>query len=268
MAEILSLIASPFARTGRLTIFVTRKLGQYTVFLVKAFALIFVPPFKLVRVLQQVHFIGVKSLIVISLTGLFTGMVLGIQGYYALSKVSSETLVGAGVALSLVKELGPVLTALMVTGRAGSSMAAELGVMRISEQIDALDTMDIDPLKYLVSPRIAAALISFPLMTAMVDVIGIFGGYLTGVVLLGIDSGSYIAQMEHFVTIDDVWEGFIKAGVFSIIVSSICCFQGFTVHERTDAHGARGVGLATTSAVVLSSVTVLLSDYVLTSFLL
>ncbi len=268
MVKILFLLATPFAHTGRVTIFVARKLGQYAIFLIKSVVLIFTPPLKLSRVLQQVHLIGVRSLIVISLTGLFTGMVLGIQGYYTLSKVSMETLVGAGVALSLVKELGPVLAALMVTGRAGSSMAAELGVMRISEQIDALDTMDIDPLKYLVSPRIAATLIALPLMTAMVDVIGIFGGYLTGVVLLGIDSGSYIAQMEHFVSIDDVWEGFIKAGVFSIIIASICCFQGFTVHERTDAHGARGVGLATTSAVVLSSVTILLSDYVLTSFLL
>ncbi len=259
---------SPLAWLGRSAIGYTSGLGRLGIFLGYGLFSIFKPPFNFRRFLDQVYFIGPKSMFVVSLTGLFTGMVLGIQGYYALSQVGSETVLGAGVALSLIRELGPVLTALMVTGRAGSSIAAELGIMRISEQIDALETMDINPMRFLIGPRFAAAIVTFPLLVAIVDVVGIIGGYLTGVVLLGINSGTYISHMEHFIVLRDVTDGFIKTFVFSIIVALICCFKGFNAHTRSGSFGAKGVSYATTSAVVNTSITILLADYVLTSLLM
>lgn len=237
-------------------------------FFLDASVKIFTPPFGFRRILQQAHFIGAKSLFVVALTGLFTGMVLGIQLYYTLTKFGSESVLGLAVALSLVRELGPVLTALMITGRAGSSMAAELGIMRISEQIDALDTMDIDPVKFLVSPRLVASILCFPLLTAIFDVVGILGGYLTGVVLLGTNAGAFIWRMEAGVSAKDVNGGFAKALVFAVIVCIVCCYQGYMTHRNREAFGARGVSLSTTTAVVMSSVLILIFDYVLTSFLL
>jgi phospholipid/cholesterol/gamma-HCH transport system permease protein len=161
-----------------------------------------------------------------------------------------------------------VLSAIMVIGRAGSAMAAEIGIMRISEQIDALDTMDINPIRFLVSPRLAASLICFPLLTAIFDSIGILGGYLTGSGLLGINSGVYFARVESSVVMEDITGGFIKSLVFAVIVATICCFQGYYTHMRSEGFGAKGVSMSTTSAVVISSVLVLISDYILTSFLL
>jgi phospholipid/cholesterol/gamma-HCH transport system permease protein len=156
----------------------------------------------------------------------------------------------------------------MITARAGSAITAEIGVQRISEQIDALGTMRIDPLKYLVSPRIAASIISFPLLTAFFDLIGILGGYITGVVILGANSGIYLYRVQASVELKDVADGFIKAMVFAVIVSTICCYQGYYAHTRTDSHGAKAVGLSTTSAVVLSCVLILVADYVVTSLLI
>jgi phospholipid/cholesterol/gamma-HCH transport system permease protein len=262
---------APVARVGALgrnTIGLVQEMGAFALFLVSAFAKIFVPPFKVARILQQVHFIGMKSLLIVGLTALFTGMVLGLQGYYALVKYGSESGLGTAVALSLIRELGPVLTALMVTGRAGSSIAAEIGIMRISEQIDALDTMDIDPVKFLVSPRLAGAILSFPLLTAIFDVIGVIGGYISGVILMGVNSGTYIGHMEAGVVMQDVSSGFVKSIVFAFIVATVCCYQGYTVHTRREGFGARGVSYATTAAVVLSSVLVLIFDYVVTSIML
>jgi phospholipid/cholesterol/gamma-HCH transport system permease protein len=156
----------------------------------------------------------------------------------------------------------------VITARAGSSMTAEIGIQRISEQIDALYTMRIDPLSYLVSPRIAASLLSFPLLTAFFDLIGVIGGYLTGVLLLNIDRGAYFYRVQSSVEMKDISGGFIKSVVFAVIVSTICCYQGYFTHMRSDGMGARSVSLATTSAVVLSCVMILISDYVVTSFLM
>ena len=195
-------------------------------------------------------------------------MVLGLQGYYTLVKFGSVGLLGSAVALTLLRELGPVLTAIMLTGRAGSSMAAEIGVMRISDQIDALEVMDINPMAYLVSPRLLASMISFPLLCAVFDVIGIIGGYLTGVLMLGINEGAYFYRISASVTMTDVLGGFLKAWVFGILVAGVCCYQGYFTHEREDSVGPEAVGNATTSAVVLSCVLILASDYVLTSVLL
>jgi phospholipid/cholesterol/gamma-HCH transport system permease protein len=165
-------------------------------------------------------------------------------------------------------ELGPVLTAIMITARAGSAITAEIGIQRISEQIDALHTMRINPLQYLVSPKITAAIISFPLLTAMFDIIGILGGYISGVALLGLNGGVYVHSIQTYVVLSDITNGFIKSIVFAVIVATVCCYQGYFAHMRKDSHGAQAVGLATTSAVVTSCVLILVSDYIVTSLLI
>jgi len=261
-------IISPITKLGRFTISYLQGLGKGAIFFFTGILHIFSLPFQISKILEQIYFIGMKSVTVICLTGAFTGMVLGIQGYYTLIKFGAEGMLGAAVGLSLVREMGPVLSAIMVVARAGSAMAAEIGIMRISEQIDALETMNIDPIRFLVSPRIAAALISFPLLTALFDVIGIFGGYLTGSLLLGINKGIYFSRVETSVLMQDVTGGFIKSIVFALVVTSICCFKGYFTHTQTDGFGAKGVGYSTTSAVVISCVLVLVTDYMLTSILL
>ncbi len=258
----------PFACLGRTVLSFLAELGGLCIFLSQGLWRILVPAPSWSKIVQQMYFIGVKSVSVIVLIGLFTGMVLGLQGYYTLVKFGSEGLLGAAVALSILRELGPVLTAIMVTGRAGSSMAAEIGIMRISEQIDALSTMDINPMRFLIAPRLAASLLCFPLLTAIFDVVGILGGYLTGVVLLGINPGVYFDRIDATVELADVTDGFLKALVFATLVAAICCYEGYFTHTRREGFGAKGVSLATTSAVVLSCVTILVADYVLTSFLL
>lgn len=257
----------PFGWLGHVVLARLRRMGRYTLFFLRSFVLLFSWPPPLASILQQVYFIGTKSVSVICLTAVFTGMVLGLQGYYTLVKFGSEGVLGAAVALSLIREMGPVLTAIMLIGRAGSAMAAELGIMRISEQIDALQTMDINPIRFLVSPKLGAALISMPLLTALFDVVGIIGGYLSGVLLLGINSGIYFARVQSSVALSDVTGGFIKSVVFAVVVVTVCCFKGYTTHEGA-AFGAKGVSISTTSAVVIASVLVLISDYVLTSLLL
>ncbi len=245
-----------------------QELGRIAIFFVRGVIHLFSWPPQAEKIIDQIYFIGMKSVFVICLTGAFTGMVLGLQGYYTLVKFGSEGLLGAAVALSLIREMGPVLTAIMVVARAGSAMAAEIGIMRISEQIDALNTMDIDPIRFLFSPRLGAALICFPFLTAIFDVVGILGGYLTGSLLLGINSGLYFGRVESSVLMDDIHGGFIKAACFAAIVVTICCYRGYTTHRRKEGFGAKGVSLSTTSAVVLSCVMILVADYALTSFLL
>jgi len=248
---------------GKRTLGAVDRVGKMAIFLYSAVASLLVPPYRVRRILQQVHFIGGKSLFVIVLTAAFTGMVLGLQGYYTLRKFGSEGLLGSAVALSLIRELGPVLSALMVTGRAGSALTAEIGIMRIGEQIDSLESMGIDPVKFLISPRLLGAVLSVPLLTAIFDVVGILGGYLVGVRLLGVNAGAFFGQMEGSVSWHDVSSGFIKSIVFGLIMAWICTFQGYFT-----ARGAEGVSRSTTSAVVLSSVLVLVGDYFLTSVLL
>ncbi len=248
---------------GTRTVRAIGALGRMMTFLAVAVASAAVPPFRGRHVLKQVHFIGVRSLFVIVLTAAFTGMVLGLQGYYTLRKFGSEGLLGSAVALSLIRELGPVLSALMVTGRAGSALAAEIGIMRIGEQIDSLESMGIDPVKFLVTPRLLGAVVSVPLLAAIFDVVGIVGGYLVGVKLLGVGAGAYFGQMEASVELKDILSGIWKSIAFGLVIAWICTFKGFFA-ER----GAEGVSRSTTSAVVLASVLILISDYVLTSVLL
>ena len=225
-----------------------------------------VPPFQWSKTIDQIWFIGAKSMLVIALTGLFTGMVLGLQGYSSLIKYGSEAALGSALALTLVRELGPVFTAIMIAARAGSAMAAEIGVMRVSEQIDALRTMHINPVRFLFTPRILAGLISFPLLTALFNVIGITGGYVSGSIMLGINRYVYMDTVIKSVYLNDITGGFIKSFVFGIVVCTICCYRGYYTHLYS-GFGARGVSLSTTNAVVQSCVTVLICDYIITFFL-
>ena len=241
--------------------------GALAIFFFMAFINIFRRK-QLREIVNQVFYIGARSALVVMLVGLFTGMVLGLQLFYTLVKFGAVGALGSAVSLSLVREMGPVLTAIMITARAGSGMAAEIGILRISEQVDALYTMRVDPVRYLISPRIAASIISFPILTAFFDLIGIIGGYLTGVLLLGTNAGTYFYRVQSSLSMVDVRGGFIKALIFGAIVSCICCFQGYFCHMRTDGYGAKAVGLATVSAVVLSCVMILVADYVVTSFLM
>jgi phospholipid/cholesterol/gamma-HCH transport system permease protein len=241
---------------------IVREFGRISIMLAESIYLALRPPFKFGYVFKQMEFIGVRSVFVIILTGAFTGMVLALQSYYGFRKFGSEGLVGATVALSMTRELGPVLTSLMVTGRAGSAMAAELGTMRVTEQIDALTVMALNPIKYLVTPRVIAAFLVLPVLTVITDFVGIIGGYLVGVKLLGINEGAYIDKMIKFVELNDIYNGLVKAAVFGIILSIISCYKGFYTKG-----GAEGVGRSTTEAVVASSVTILVVDYVLTAFM-
>lgn len=243
---------------GRLTQDVVQALGRFGRFLFEALVYIFVPPFKVGRLLDRIHFIGFRSLTIVILTGAFTGMVMALQIFFTLIRFGSEAFLGPAVALSLIRELGPVLCAIIVTGRAGSALTAELGIMRITEQIDALTVMALNPRRYLVVPAIVAGIITFPLMTSIFDVVGIFGGYLVGVKLLGLSSGTYFGEMQTFVDMADVMTGFWKSLSFGIIVTWVCTYKGFHC-----GHGAEGVARATTQAVVLSSVLILVWDYFL-----
>ncbi|MFW5490549.1 MAG: MlaE family ABC transporter permease [Desulfovibrio sp.] len=262
------ILLRPVNALGKKSLDILNEIGRFSIFSGKAIVRIFSLPLQIRKTVDQLFFIGVKSWLVIFLVALFTGMVLGLQGYYTLVKFGSQGMLGAVVALSLIRELGPVLTAIMIIARAGSSMAAEIGVMRISEQIDALDTMDINPIRFLVSPRVAASIISFPLLTALFDVVGILGGYITGVMMLDINSGIYFYRIVSSVDMLDVRGGFAKALFFAVIVTVMCCYQGYYTHTRKHGFGAIGVSNSTTTAVVLSCVLVLVADYVLTSMLL
>ena len=257
----------PFAAVGRKTVDLINNLGAAAIFLGKSLLMIFRVR-QIPGIIQQAYYIGARSVTIILLVGFFTGMVLGLQSYHALVKFGAQGALGTLVALSLIRELGPVLTAIMITARAGSAMTAEIGIQRISEQIDALDTMRIDPLRFLISPRIAASIISFPLLTAFFDLIGILGGFLSGCVLLGVNAGTYFHRVQSSVEMKDVTDGFVKALVFAVIVTVVCCYQGYFTHMRTDSYGAKSVSLSTTSAVVLSCVLILVADYVVTSFLI
>ncbi|HLA27136.1 MAG TPA: ABC transporter permease [Syntrophales bacterium] len=260
-------LTRPFALFGRAAINWINNMGASSVFFSLAFLKIVLPK-QLPKIVQQVYYIGARSTMIIMLVGLFTGMVLGLQSYHALVKFGAQGALGTLVGLSLVRELGPVLTAIMITARAGSAITAEIGIQRISEQIDALDTMRIDPLRYLISPRITASIVSFPLLTALFDLIGIIGGYVSGVLILGANVSTYFYRVQASMEMKDITDGFIKAVVFAVIVSTVCCYQGYFAHMRTDSHGAKAVGFATTSAVVLSCVLILVADYVVTSLLI
>jgi phospholipid/cholesterol/gamma-HCH transport system permease protein len=252
-----------FIRTlGALSLISLRRTGRWGLFLAKTFLFAVTPPLKFSQLLKQIRFIGFQSTLVIFMTGAFTGMVLGLQGFYTLNRFGSSALLGPMVAFSLIKELGPVLSALMVTARAGSAMTAEIGIMRITEQIDAIELMGLNPFRYLVVPKFLAGIFALPLLTAIFDVVGIFGGYVIGVKLLGIGEGTYFGEMANYVRLQDITEGIYKSLSFGALIPWVCCYKGYYV-----GFGAEGVSKATTQAVVLSSVLILFWDYILTSAL-
>lgn len=260
-------LTEPFATVGRAVLDWIDTLGAATIFLFAALWKTFRAR-QFSKVINQLYYIGARSSGIIILISLFTGMVLGLQSYHALTKFGAESAVGALVSLSLIRELGPVLSAIMITARAGSAITAEIGIQRISEQIDALRTMRIDPLRHVIGPRIGAAIISFPILTTFFNLVGIMGGYISSVMLLGLNPGVYFSSIQANVGMNDITDGLIKSFVFAVIVATVCCYQGYFAHMRKDSHGAKAVGMATTSAVVISCVLILVSDYVVTSLLM
>jgi phospholipid/cholesterol/gamma-HCH transport system permease protein len=198
---------------------------------------------------------------------MFTGLVLGLQGYYVLNRFGSESLLGTLVSLSLIRELGPALAALMLVGQAGSALAAELGIQRNTEQIAALETMGVSSHAYLITPRLLAALVVYPMQTALFVTVGLWGGSLSGSLLLGLEPGVYWSSVEHAVKAQDVRECIIKAVTFGLLTISLCAYHGFNAHRCSSATGARAVSASTTRAVVQSSIIVLAADYIITSFL-
>src|ERR1700736_5521819 len=259
----MSRIVEMVERLGALVIDNVTALGNFVLFLGTAVWLIVKPPYKPRLTIRQIRTIGAESVVLVALIGAFTGMVLGLQGSNTLRRFGSEGALGTVVALVLVRELGPVLAAIMLTARAGSAMAAELGSMQASEQIDALTVMAINPVQYLVSPRMLAGVFSFPLLTAIFDVIGIFGGYMIGVGLLGAPSGPYFNGIAANMSSHDIMISLYKALVFGVVVMWVCCYKGYHAERM-----ATGVSRATTEAVVLSSVLILAFDYFLGSILL
>lgn len=251
-----------------MTLGAVAELGDFALFTSRAVASAVGAPRLLRRMIRAVHEQGVRCLPVVLIVGGFTGLVLGLQGYYVLARFGSEGLLGTLVSLTLTRELAPVLAALMVVGQAGSAVAAEIGIQRNSEQIDALETMGIDPRRYLVAPRLLMSVLIFPMQTALFTLIGLVGGWLSGSVLLSLESGTYWSSVVRAVGPGDVRECFFKAVVFGLLTTAICCYNGFTAHRRAGVTGARAVSASTTRAVVLSSIAVLAADYLITSALI
>ncbi len=247
------------ARLGRIVIAVLHSVGEVTLFGMAGVSHIFRPPFYGRAFGTAMMNIGFFSLPVVALTAVFTGMVLALQSFTGFSRFSAEGAIANVVVLSVTRELGPVLAGLIVAGRVGAAMAAEIGTMRVTDQIDALSTLSTDPMKYLVAPRLLAGTLSLPLLVVVADILGVMGGYLIAALKLGFNSTTYIARTLDFVQLDDVLSGLAKAAVFGFLIALMGCYQGYNSRG-----GAQGVGNATTSAVVAASILILAFDYVLT----
>ncbi len=233
--------------------------GRLSIFTVVALIHCVRPPFYPRLILRQMIEIGYYSLPVVGLTAIFTGMVLALQSHTGFSRFEAEAAIPNVVVISITRELGPVLAALMVAGRVGAAMAAEIGTMRVTEQIDALTTLSTNPMKYLVAPRLIAALVMLPCLVLVADIIGVLGGYLVSTYKLGLNPGNYLRNTWEFLEPIDVTSGLVKAAVFGFIVALLGCYNGYY-----SKGGAQGVGAATTSAVVGASILILASDYIVT----
>jgi phospholipid/cholesterol/gamma-HCH transport system permease protein len=233
--------------------------GRMILFAFEAAAWAVRPPFRLGQVLAQMAFIGVGSVFIVGVTGTFAGMVFALQMNYAMKQFAAEGYVGGSVAFSLARELAPVFTALMVTGRAGSAIATELGTMRVTEQLDAMETMAVNPIQYLVVPRILASLLMFPVLTMVFNGLGYAGGFVMGVYVARIPIGPFLQHTKEFMSPSDILHGLLKAVIFGLIVSVITTWRGYAA-----SGGARGVGEGTTRGVVTSSIAILLADYAIT----
>ncbi|MBF0169936.1 MAG: ABC transporter permease [Nitrospinae bacterium] len=247
---------------GAATIYVLTAVGEVSLFAWDILRWSVRPPFKIRAIFEQMMVIGYESTPVISLTAFATGSVLALQSFQGFQRFGAESMVGTVVALSTTRELGPMLTAIMVAARAGSAMAAQLGTMKVTEQIDALYTLSANPIKYLIVPRFIAATLMLPVLTVIADAVGIAGGAFIGVEVLGSNPIVYFKKTFEFLELNDIYSGLFKSMVFGATVAVICCYQGFKTKG-----GAEGVGQATTSAVVISSILIFILDYVLTAFL-
>jgi phospholipid/cholesterol/gamma-HCH transport system permease protein len=250
---------NPLAAVGRATFSLCGAMGELVLFAARAIAYGLRGPVYPRQILRQMLDIGFYSLPVVGLTAIFTGMVLALQSYTGFSRFEASSAIPTIVVLSMTRELGPVLAGLMVAGRVGAAMAAEIGTMRVTEQIDALTTLSTDPMRYLVFPRLLAGVLMLPLLVLVADVIGVLGGYLVSVHKLGFASVDYINRTLDFLETQDVVSGLVKAAVFGLILTLMGCYQGY--HSRG---GAQGVGAATTRAVVSASILILTANYVVT----
>lgn len=247
------------ASIGGSTLALLRSTGRLTLFALEALSHLFRPPFYAGELGRQLLRVGYFSLPVVGLTAIFTGAALALQIYAGGARFNAETVVPSIVAIGMVRELGPVLGGLMVAGRVASSIAAELGTMRVTEQIDALTTLSTDPMKYLVAPRVLAATLAMPVLVLIGDIIGVLGGFLVGINRLGFNAGAYISNTVDFLEPLDVISGLVKAAVFGFLLALMGCYNGY--HSQ---RGAQGVGRATTNAVVSASVLILAANYILT----
>lgn len=250
-------------RIGRPVYGSLSQVGDFISFSRQTLLWTFRPPFRPRLFLKELERVGVNSILIIVLVGLFAGMVFALQTGSAFRLFQAETLVGSTVGIAITRELAPVFTALMIVARAGSAMAAEIGTMKVMEQVDALRTLSVNPIQYLAVPKVVATTFMVPLLTGLFSGVGILGAYVVAVHLLQIPEGPYLEQFRHLVDPEDLYQGLIKAFIFGFLVSLIACFKGF----RT-THGAEGVGKSTTAAVVVGSVTILVSDYFLSTWLL
>lgn len=253
-------LGRPLGRVGRTTLRSLGDIGRLSLFGARAVLRVARRPFRFIELVIQVEFVGSRSVVVVALSAIFTGLVLTLQGYNVLVRFGSENMVGALVALSLTRELAPVLAAIMVAARAGSAMAATIGNMAVTEQIDALKSLAIDPMQYLIVPRLLGTIISLPLLTALFSLAGIGAAYVFGVSVLGLDGLAFMSNVRWSVEWKDVSVGLWKAVVFGALIALVACFRGFETRG-----GARGVGSATSRTVVESAVLILSGDYVVTA---
>ena len=258
MSKLLDLVAL----VGAVVLGAVAYIGELGLFALNGVSHVFRPPYYPRLVGKAFMEIGFYSLPMVALTALFTGMVLALQSYTGFSRFGAESAIASIVVLSVTRELGPVLAGLMVSGRAGAAMAAELGTMRVTDQIDALSTLSTDPMKYLVAPRLLAGTIALPLLVALADILGVCGGWLVATKKLGFSSGAYLTSTFSTLRAEDVISGLIKAAVFGFVIALMGCFNGYR-----SKGGAQGVGTATTTAVVSASILILALDYILTQVL-
>ncbi len=248
-----------FRNIGQSVLLFLEKLGKVSTFIARAVTHCFFPPFFPSQLGRQIIEIGYYSLPVVGMTALFTGMVLALQSYTGMERFNAESAIAGVVVLSVTRELAPVLAGLMVAGRVGASIAAEIGTMRVTEQIDALATLSVNPFKYLIAPRVIAGTLMLPILVFIGDIIGVLGGYIVAVYSLGFSPGSYLFETWDILETVDVVSGLVKACAFGFIVTVMGCYHGFN-----SKHGAQGVGAATTNAVVSSSILILIFNYIIT----
>jgi phospholipid/cholesterol/gamma-HCH transport system permease protein len=263
VSKILAAIIRQIEALGALPLAFLSELGLILLFFARSIKAAFRRPWRFTLWFQQAEFVGVGSLFIIFLTGIFTGAVFTLQSVQALQRFGLESMVGSMVVLAVSRELAPVLTSLMVAGRVGSAMATELGTMRVSEQIDAMEVMAVDPYSFLVAPRILASVVMVPALTMIFDMVATFGSYVVATIFMDIDQGSYMSRIEWYVDPFDFMHGLYKSVVFGAMVALIGCYKGYNAKG-----GARGVGIATTQAVVLASIGIFILNYFLTSTLI